>query len=259
MNMAEHKSRYKPRLYKTYLDELLTNYIIIRNVSALEYYFRQVVSTYIDSNDDLDLSKFFSDPHEFENKRKQVNQQRREKGLEERSKGQFFESHFYFGDPEEVNDIFSRILGLKFFDTVKRINRYPLRNPWPGSIGFVRNWKKFTAMFKWRNDIAHSMGFVQLTKDKLRSLCSNTINFMEQTSVLFDPPTRLGGSAEQDYFYRVITEEKKRYSEEQERTNKPSKQKRNEERTGKATISKNNNLRPVSTTVDDDNNSDRKS
>lgn len=239
-NMAEHKSRYKSRLYKRYVDELVTNYIIIRNVSALEYYFRQVVSMYVDNND-VDLSKFFTDSYDFENKRKQANQQRREKGLEERTKGQFFESHFYFGDSEVVDDVFSRLLGLSFFDTVKRINKYPLRNPWPGSIGFVRNWKKFKEMFRWRNEIAHSMGFVRLSKEQLQSLCSNTLNFMEQTSVVFDPPTRLVGNTEQNYFYRVITDEKRRYSEEQERTG---------ERTT-PTNNNNNNLRPISATVDE--------
>jgi hypothetical protein len=72
-------------------------------------------------------------------------------------------------------------------------------------------------MFEWRHQIVHSMEFVQISREELRSLCSNTLMFMEQASVLVDPPTGLGGNAEQDYFYHVITEEKKRYSEEQER------------------------------------------
>jgi hypothetical protein len=50
--------------------------------------------------------------------------------------------------------------------------------------------------------------------------------FMEQSSVLLDPHTELGGNREQDYFYQVINQEKKRYSEEQLRTGNPSKKKK---------------------------------
>ena len=77
----------------------------------------------------------------------------------------------------------------------------------------------------------------RLSREELRSLCSNTLMFMEQASVLLDPPTGLEESAEQDYFYQVIKEEKTRYREEQERTGKPSNK---------------NNVRPISTTIIED-------
>jgi hypothetical protein len=81
-------------------------------------------------------------------------------------------------------------------------------------------------MFEWRNRTVHSMERVQLSREELRSLCSNTLMFMEQSSVLLDPHTELGGNREQDYFYQVINQEKKRYSEEQLRTGNPSKKKK---------------------------------
>ena len=39
-------------------------------------------------------------------------------------------------------------------------------------------------MFKVRNGIVHSMELVQLTPNEVRSLCSNTLNYIEQASIL---------------------------------------------------------------------------
>jgi hypothetical protein len=216
-NMAEHPSMSEPEHYDEYVNEVVTRYILIRNVGALEYYLRQIASMIVDNNG-VDFSKFFTNYYDFETKLKAVNQGRGRRGRGKKlTRGQFFASQFNFVNPKDINWVFSRLLELKFFDTVKRINRYPLSNPWPGSIGFVRNWKKFMKMFEWRNRIVHSMELVQLSREELRSLCSNTLVFMEQASVLLDPPTGLGESGERDHFYRVITEERTLYREEQER------------------------------------------
>lgn len=236
-NMAEHSSMSEPERYDEFVSEVVTRYIIIRNVSALEGFLRQIASMIVDRNG-ADFSKFFTDYKDFDSKLKEVNKDRGRRGRGRKlTKGQFFASQFNFVNPEDIQWVFSRLLGLKFLDTVKRFNRYPLSNPYPGSIGFVRNWNRFMRMFEWRNQIVHSMELVQLSREELRSLCSNTLTFMEQASILLDPPTGLDESGERDYFYRVITEEKTRYREEQERTSKPSRKK--------------NNLRRISTTTID--------
>ena len=237
-NMAEHPSMSEPEHYDEFVSEVVTRYIIIRNVSALEGFFRHIASLVVDKNG-ADFSKFFTDYPDFDSKLEEVNKERGRRGRGKKlTKGQFFASQFNFVNYEEINRIFTRLFGVKFFDTVKRFNRYPLNNPYPGSIGFVRNWNRFRRMFEWRNQIVHSMEVVQVSRDELRSLCSNTLNFMEQASILLNPPTELERSREQKYFYQVITEEKARFREEQERTTKPSKKK--------------NNLRPISTTSIDD-------
>jgi hypothetical protein len=63
-NMAEYPSLSEPERYNRYVNEVLTNYILIRNVSALEYYLRQVASKIVDNNKGIDFSKFFSDDFE---------------------------------------------------------------------------------------------------------------------------------------------------------------------------------------------------
>lgn len=230
-NMAERPSLSEPERYDGYVNELVTNYILIRNVSAVEYYLRQIASMIVDNNG-ADFSKFFSE--DFETKFKAVNQGRG-RGRKKLTRGQFFASLFNFAKPDEINWVFSRLLDLKFFDTIKKINRYASKNPWPGSRGIVRNWKNFMKMFEWRNQIVHSMELEQLSREELRSLCSNTLVFMELARIVVDPPTGLGSNAEQDNFYRIIIEQRRLHSQEQQRTGKPSK----------------NNLQPISTTVDD--------
>jgi hypothetical protein len=229
-NMAENKSLSKPKRYNRDVNELVTNYILIRNVGALEYYLRQIASKIVDNNNVTDFSQFFN--ADFEATYAQVNQGKgKRRNL---TRGQVFASQYNFANPEETNWVFSRLLGLDFFETIKKINRYPIKNPWPGSRGLVRNWKNFMKMFEWRNEIVHSMKHVQLTKTELVSLCSNTLVFMEQASILVDPPTGLGESAEQDHFYRVIDEQKANYSKRHQRTGND----------------RSSNLRPISTTID---------
>jgi hypothetical protein len=238
-NMAEYPSLSEPKRYNRYVNEVLTNYILIRNVSALEYYLRQVASKIVDNNKGIDFSKFFSD--DFETKFAEYKRIRgRRKKL---TRGQLFAIQFNFGDPCDIDDVFSRLLGLKFFHTIKKINSRAGKHPWKCcSKGLVKNWDNFMKIFEQRNQIVHSMKWVRLSKDKLCSLCNNTQIFMEQANVLVYG-TEPGGSAEQDFFDIVITEQKRLYREEQERTNKPSKQKT----TGKPS----NNSRPSSTTIDE--------
>jgi hypothetical protein len=225
-NMAENPSMSDPDRYDEYVNEAVTRYILIRNVCTLECYFRKIASMIVDNNG-TDFSKFFKRYQDFETKFNEVNKDIGLSGKRKKlTRGQFFADQFNFSNADEIDWVFSRLLGVRFFDTVKRINKYPLSNPYPGSIGFVRNWKKFKKMFEWRNRTVHSMERVQLSREELRSLCSNTLMFMEQSSVLLEPPTSLGGNSEQDYFYQVINQEKKRYSEEQKRTGNPSKRKR---------------------------------
>jgi RiboL-PSP-HEPN len=223
--MAENPTMSERPLYDEYVNEVVTRYIIIRNVGAIEYYFRQMANMIV-AKKGANYSKFFTNYKDFEPMLKKVNQSRGKRGRGKKlTKGQFFASQFNFVNAEEINWVFSRLLGLWFFDTVKRFNKYPLKNPYPHSKGFVRNWHNFEEMFELRNRIVHSMELVQLTRNQVRSLCSNTLNFIEQASILLNPPTRLGESGERDYFYQVIKGEKKRYRDEQKRTSEQSKKK----------------------------------
>ena len=132
-NMAEHPSMSESERYDEFVSEVITRYIIIRNVSVLEGFLRQIASMIVDKETGADFSKFFTDYKDFDSKLKEVNNDRGRRGRGKKlTKGQFFASQFNFVNPEEINWVFSRLFGLKFFDTVKRINRYPLSNPYLG-------------------------------------------------------------------------------------------------------------------------------
>jgi hypothetical protein len=76
-NMAEFPSLAETKRYNRYVNEALTMYIIIRNVSALEYFLRHAASKIVDSNNNgkgIDFSKFFS--YDFETKYAEVNRKR---------------------------------------------------------------------------------------------------------------------------------------------------------------------------------------
>jgi hypothetical protein len=73
-DLAEMLSETKR--YNRYVNEALTMYVIIRNVSALEYYLRQVARKLVDdSNKSIDFSKFFT--YDFETEFTKANRNRK--------------------------------------------------------------------------------------------------------------------------------------------------------------------------------------
>ena len=178
-DMAETPSLSEPERYEGYINELVTNYILIRNVGAVGILSPTDSDIAVDEKG-ADFSQFFTNYQDFEPKLKAVNQGRGRRGRGKKlTRGQFFASLFNFARPYDINWAFTRLADVKFFDTIKELNEYQGDNPWPGSIGLVRNKKNFKKMFEWRNQIAHSMETVQISREELRSLCSNTLAFME--------------------------------------------------------------------------------
>jgi hypothetical protein len=227
--MAEHPELAdqlsETKRYNRYVNEILTMYIIIRNVSALEYYLRHAASNIVDSNKSIKLSKFFTYP--FETEFAKANERRVRRRRKKLTMGQAFANQFDFVNPLEINWVFSRLLGKKFFETIKKINSRAGKHPWKccRSRGLVKDWHNFENMFEQRNEIVHLMKRIRLSKDELCSLCNNTRMFMEQANVLVYGAVH-GGNAEQDFFHENITEQEKLHHEEQERTSKPSKKKK---------------------------------
>ena len=231
-NMAEHPKwaeEFETKRYNRYLNEALTGYIIIRNVSALEYYLRQIASKIVDnkisSGEGIDFSKFFS--YDFEAYYAEVHRNRRSR-KKKLTKGQAFANQYDFMNPSEINCVFSRLLSKKFFETIKKINPHAGKHSWKcrsRSRGLVKNWKNFMKMFEKRNEIVHSMKRVRLSKEKLCYLCNNTRMFMEQANVLVYGALK-GGNAEQDFFHQRISDQERLRREELVRSTQPSKQRK---------------------------------
>jgi len=233
-NMAEHPDTAElllsdPKRYNRHVNDVLTMYIIIRNVSALEYYLRQVASKIVDNdnnNKSIDFSKFFT--YDFETEFAKANQKRGTRRRKKLTKGQAFASQFDFVNPGEIDWVFTRLLGKKFFVSIKKINPRAGEHPWKcrrRSRGLVKNWKNFMKMFEQRNEIVHLMKRIRLNKEELCYLCNNTRMFMEQANVLVYGALQ-GGNAEQNFFHGRITEQEKLRREELARSSKPSKRKK---------------------------------
>jgi hypothetical protein len=144
------------------------------------------------------------------------------------TKGQAFANQYDFMNPSEINCVFSRLLGKKFFETIKKINPRAGKHPWKcrsRSRGLVKNWKNFMKMFEMRNEIVHSMKGVRLSKEELCYLCNNTNVFMEQANVLVYGALP-GGNPEQDFFHQRISDQERLRREELVRSTKPSKQRK---------------------------------
>jgi hypothetical protein len=218
----------EPERYDEYTNEVLTMYIIIRNVSVIEYYLRHAASKIVDdkinSGEGIDFSKFFSYDFEADYAKAYGESGTRRIKL---TKGQAFAAQYDFVNLGEINWVFRRLLGKNLFDTLKGINKDAGKHTWRRCRprGLRKNWKKFTKMFEQRNDIVHTMKRVRLSKEELCSLCNNTDKFIEQTNVLVYG-TVPGGNAEQDSMHEEITAKERLHREELERTSKPSKKKK---------------------------------
>jgi hypothetical protein len=228
-NMAENLGLSEPEKYDELVNEALTMYIIIRNVSAIEYFLRQVACKIVDGNNrdrGINFSKFCS--FNFETEFQEANRKRRERGRRELTRGEAFANHCEFMNPQKINWVFSGLLNIKFFETVKKTNRLAVKQPWRCRYrprGLRKNWKNFIKMFEQRHDIVHRMARIRLSREELCYLCNNTLIFMEQTNTqaLGAIP---GGNAEQTALDDEITGQETFYHEEQERTTKPSKLKK---------------------------------
>ena len=94
-DMAQHPTLSSPRLYNRYINEALTMYIIIRNVSALEYFLRQTACKIVNSDNNgkgIDFTKFFT--CNFETEFAKANQNRRKRGRKKLNNRQSFSNYF---------------------------------------------------------------------------------------------------------------------------------------------------------------------
>jgi hypothetical protein len=225
-NMVENLKLSESKNYDELVDEALTMYIIIRNVSAIEYFLRQTARKIVDSNNrsrGIDFSKFFS--IDFETEFQEANRRRRESGIRELSRGEAFANHGEFMNPRDIDKVFSRLLGIKFFETIQKTNIRAGKQPWgcrDRPRGLRKNWKNFINMFEQRHNIVHRMERIRLSREELCYLCNNTSIFMELTNIQAYGANP-GGNEEQDFLNERITEQEELRREELERSTKPSK------------------------------------
>jgi hypothetical protein len=155
----------------------LENYLVIRLVSMIEYFFSNIVRRMVDERK-LDVSKFF-DEKSLEEKMK-----------EGRTADQIAVSTFVYANYDQIQYSVSGLLDLDdFFGTGRALDKGDPYKYVIGAILLEKNFEEFKEMFDLRNDIVHGMkdANLSISNRKLSSLADNTMNVLDAASWICHP------------------------------------------------------------------------
>lgn len=159
------------------ISKQLKKYIIIRLVTIIETYLQNIVSELIDDYD-LDVTSLFQGTeipipikHFKEIQKKDF------------TKGKIMAINFNFQNINEIDKVFSHLLGLNFFETLKDwidfgIERKVISK---SEVHLLENWDKFQEMFSLRNEIVHTLQTphkIRKNVDYFKSLWDTTWHFI---------------------------------------------------------------------------------
>jgi hypothetical protein len=157
--------------------QCLKNYLIISLVSTIEVYFRSIAINSIDKWN-TDISKV-------------VQQEVRiplsvfeyiSKG--NLTRGSLIASNFNFAKPSDIDEFFSKALGIECLETLKEFDRLDPSNYFHYAASLNRNWKSFMQMFELRNRLVHDKQPITLSPKQLRSLCNCTMNLIDAAQIV---------------------------------------------------------------------------
>ena len=128
------------------------------------------------------------------------------------TKGNIVASNFSFGNLDDINHVFSKLMGLDFIDYVHKLNdinqtRYIQKgHPIPIDYG------KLEGAYHMRNEIVHELKNPKISNWGILSLWDNIMNIMDISVAVFlsiaDPNMR--ASLDSDYQWGIEREKKKR-------------------------------------------------
>lgn len=154
------------------IKDSLRNYIIISMVSTIEKKLRQLAAKNIDAFD-LSVANLVEGTITIPLSAIDVIA----KGKVTR--GSLIAANFSFANPREINFFFSRLLGIKFFDTIRELDYLDPYNYVKHAANLNRNWDNFMEMFDTRNIIVHEKYQVELSNSQIKSLVNCTLNFLD--------------------------------------------------------------------------------
>lgn len=140
---------------KTGIAKNLKNYFIIRLNTWMESELKKMIINLIDKNN-LEIKKLFSTGeiiisiNDFKIlKNKKI------------TEGRLIASNFNFQNKDEINFVFSRLLGLDFYETIQKFILHPTFSKDKGTAGYFstlnKNWDSLMNLFELRNKIVHSI------------------------------------------------------------------------------------------------------
>jgi hypothetical protein len=165
----------------------LENYLIIRLVSIMENFFRDLIQQRVDEYN-LSLNLFFQGHITIAVGR--FNEMLGKKNI---TRGTIVANEFNFANYKEINDKFTDLLksdekfeklGMDFFSAVKKIDWYDPYRIFKGAKSMNKNWDNFQKVFDIRNDIVHNMADANLSISQIASMSDNALNVMDAASYI---------------------------------------------------------------------------
>lgn len=100
------------------------------------------------------------------------------------TKGKIVAANFNFANPHDMDEFFTNLLKLRFFETIKVMDKEDPFNWIERARSLDVNWDNFIEMFELRNRVVHDREMVKLSPSQLGSLVNCTMNLLEAGTVV---------------------------------------------------------------------------
>jgi hypothetical protein len=185
------ESQIEPSLEKLYdrkfddrIKPCLKNYLITSLVSVMEYFFKNEARRVVDEYD-MDIARLFKGEVTipFSNLEYLI----KEGSI---TKGNVIASSFNFANLNDLNELFSKLLNLNFFDYVRKLDRSDRSRYVFDGHPIDIDYKKLKEAFELRHQVVHEMKQVELSNWQLVCRWDNAMNIMDAAGAMFIPEIR---------------------------------------------------------------------
>ena len=166
----------------------LKRFLVISLISTLEFYFKNMASKYVDSNN-VDLTKLFRDEICF--KLSDLDTILKDKII---TKGNILISSVKFSDLHQINNFISKLLEIDLFkylysENTKDKYKMMIRKAPPIDI----NYEHLFEAYDLRNKVVHGLSDVPYSSTRILKLWDNAMNIFEIANTIFTSPELLQG------------------------------------------------------------------
>ena len=184
------------------LKHSIRRYLVVVIFAALDYYFRNAAGSLID-NSDLNVTPLF--PLKFQ---KKLDNLIKENAT---TKGNIVASTYRFVDIYEIDFVFSHLLRMdSFLDYMIKLNDINQTRFVLDGHPIPIEYEKLTEAYKLRNDIAHEVKTVKVSKSRVIAIWDNFMNIMDLSRDVFHSTSDTHSRRSLDSLYHIGRESKKK-------------------------------------------------
>lgn len=191
-------------LFHILIDESVDDSIIIIIFAVMDFFFRNAVRKLIDDND-LNIAPLF-----LPNSQPRLERLIRENAT---TKGNIVASTYRFVDIYEIDFVFSHLLRMdSYLDYMIKLNDIDQTRSVLDGHPIPIDYKRMIEAYKMRNDIAHEIKTVKISKSRIIAIWDNFMNIMELSEDVFLSATNAKSRSSLDYDYETGKDRAKRKS-----------------------------------------------